>query len=79
MAVVLALNGVCKSHNHKKMRIRQSIIMMEKAFNECVGGPPKVNISDSFGGATAPGLKTLASVDNNSSSSGGSWIQFVGT
>ena len=39
MAVILALKGVRKSHEHKKTRIGQSIIMMEKASNERVGGP----------------------------------------
>ena len=78
MAVILALNGVRKSHEHKKTRITQSIIMMKKSSNERAGGPPGVNISDGFGGVTASGSKALALVENNSSSHGGGWRQFVG-
>ena len=44
--------------------------MMRKPFNNHVGGPPIVNISDEFGGVTALGLESLALVDNNSSSRG---------
>ena len=51
---------------------------MEKTSNECVGGPLGVNISDGFRGVTAPGSKSLASVENNSSSHGVSWRLFVG-
>ena len=65
MAVVLALKGVRKSHRNKLMRISQLIIMMGKTSNERVRGPPIVNISSSFGGVTALGLKALALVDNN--------------
>ena len=73
MAVILALNGARKSHEHKNMRISQSIIAMEKASNKRVGGPSKVNVSDGYGGVTAPSSKSLALVDNNSSSSRGGW------
>ena len=78
MTVILALNGVCKSCEHKKTRISQSIIMMKKASGESVIGSPTVNISNDFGGVTAMGSKALASVDNNSSSHGGDWRQFLG-
>ena len=44
---------------------------MMKAFDERVGAPPAVDISDGFGGVTAPGSKTLASVDDISSIRGG--------
>ena len=73
MAVVLALNGVRKSHKHKNMRIIQSIIMIDKASNEHVGGPSGVNISDNLGGFMLTGSKALESVNNNSLSHGGSW------
>ena len=51
--------------------------MIKKASDERVGGPPAVNISDGFGGVMAPGSKTLALVDNISSSCGSGWILFV--
>ena len=79
MEVILALNGVRKPHDHKNTIISQSIIMTKKASNERFGGPTGVNISDGFGGVTALGLKALALVDNDSSSCGGGWRQFVGT
>ena len=47
MAVVLAR----KSHEHKKTRISQSIIMMDKASDERVGGPPGFHVSDGFKGS----------------------------
>ena len=72
------LKWVRTSHDHKKTRISQSIIMMKEASNELVGGLPGVNIPDGFGGVTAPGSKSLALVGNNSSSCGGGWRQFVG-
>ena len=72
MEVILALKGVCKSHDNKKTRISQSIIMMGKATDERVIVPPTVNISDGFGGVMMLGSKSLASVDNNSSSRGDS-------
>ena len=77
MAIILELKWVRKSHDHKKTRISQSIIMMKEASNEHFGGPLRVNILDGFGGVTAPGSKALAFVDNNSSSCGGGWRQFV--
>ena len=78
MAVILKLKRMRKSHEHKNMRIGQSIIMMEKSSDERVRGPKGVNILDGFGGVTAPGSKPLGSVDNNSSSCGGGWRQFLG-
>ena len=78
MAVISALKGVRKSHEHKKTIISQSIIMVEKSSNKCVGGPPGVNISDGFRGVVAPILKALVLVENNASSHGGSWRKFVG-
>ena len=78
MAVILALKGERKSHEHKKERISKSIMIMGKASDERVGGPPKVNISYSFGGVMVPGSKALASVDNNSSIHGSGWRQLVG-
>ena len=71
MEVISLLKSVRKSHEHKKAIISQLIIMMEKSYNECVGGPTGVNIPDDFGGVMAPGSKALALVDNNSSSRGG--------
>ena len=50
---------------------------MEKASDNRVGGPPGVNISDGFGGFTAPFSKALVLVDNNSPIRGGGWRQFV--
>ena len=46
---------------------------MEKSSNERVGGTLTVNISDRFGGVTAPGSNALVSVDKNSSSRGVDW------
>ena len=51
---------------------------MKKTSNELIRGPQTVNISEGFGGVTAPGLKALASADKNLSSRGGDWRQFVG-
>ena len=77
MAVILELKGVRKPHQDKKTINSLLIIMMDKASNKRVGGPPGVNISDGFGGVMAPGSKALASVDNNSSGTGGNWRQLV--
>ena len=71
MTVILALKGVRNSHEHNKTRISQFIIMMEKVYNKYVGGPPEVKILDDIKGVTAPGSKSLLSVDNNSSSRSG--------
>ena len=46
---------------------------MERASNECVGGTPGANISDVYGWVTAPGLKSLAFVDNISGSHSNGW------
>ena len=78
MEVILALKIVHNSHRHKKTIISQLIIMMEKSYNECVGGPTGVNIPDDFEGVMAPGSKALASVHNSSSSRGGGWRKLVG-
>ena len=51
---------------------------MKKAFDERVGGPPTVNISGRFWEFMALGSKSLALVDNNSSSRGGGCRRFVG-
>ena len=51
---------------------------MEKSSNERVEGTLILNISDGFRGVMAPGLKYLALVDDNSSSHGVGWRQFVG-
>ena len=59
-------------HKEIKTRISQSIIMMDKASDEHFRGPPGVNISDDLGGFMLKGSKALVSVDNNSSSHGGS-------
>ena len=78
MAVILELNGVRKSHEHKNTIISQSITTMKKVSDESVGGPPTVNISDGFRGVTAPGSKSLALVYNNASSCSGGWRKFMG-
>ena len=69
----MALKGARKSHKHKKMITSQSIIMMDKTSDEYVGRPSGINISDDFGGVMAPGLKAMASVDNNSLICGCGW------
>ena len=71
------LKWVRKSHDHKKTRISQSIIMMGKATDERVIVPPTVNILESLRAVTAPVLKALASVGGNLSSRGGGWRQFM--
>ena len=66
-----------QSHGITKRKIRQLLIMMKKASEKRVGGPPTVNVSDNSGGLPAPGSKALALVDNVSSSCGGGWRRFV--
>ena len=51
---------------------------MERASDECVGGPPGANFLDNFGGVTGPGSKALTSVDNISGSNSGGWEKIVG-
>ena len=78
MAVILMLKVFRQSHGITKRKIRQLLIMMKKASDKRVGGPPTVNISDVFGGVVALGLKSLASVDDEGLSCGGGWRRFMG-
>ena len=72
------LKGVQKPHYHKKTRNGTSIIQTEKASNKRIRRPSGVNIPDGFGGVTAPGLKSLALVENNSSICSDGSRKFVG-
>ena len=50
----------------------------KKSSNERVGGPSADSVSDGSRGVMSLGSKSLASVDDNSSSCGGGWREFVG-
>ena len=73
----LMLKGVRHPQDHKKMTNRLLMIQPKGASNEHLRGPPVANIFDGPGGVTAPGLKSLVSVEEISVSCSRGWVNFV--